>query len=95
MNTTILFKDRTTNGDSIETSNLYKPIPVTYKGTFDGCTVTLESNDGADDVWVPIEDTAKTKPSCFRIFPEGLKIRAVISEVGASTSLSVILGVNS
>lgn len=68
---------------------------VTYSGTFDGATLSLEvlaedASLNTEPVTVP--DSSKTEAFVGRIhLDEGLPVRAAITSAGASTALSVVL----
>lgn len=90
--TTLLFDAQTTNANGTVTVRPFGIVPVTYSGTFDSGTITLESSSDNGTTWVTIEDTAKTEASSFLIEPRGLLVRAVTSGGGGSMSVTVSVG---
>lgn len=68
---------------------------VTYSGTFDGATVSLEvqAEDAADNLEaITVPESSKTEAYVGRVHLDpSIPVRAAIASAGASTSVSVVL----
>ena len=62
---------------------------VRFYGTFDGCSVTVEADFG-DGNFVAAQDTPKTEAGLIYLqLAQGMRVRATVSNAGASTDISV------
>lgn len=68
---------------------------VTYSGTFDGATVSLQvqAEDAADNLEaITVPESSKTEAYIGRVYLDPtLPVRAVVTSPGVSTSISVVL----
>jgi hypothetical protein len=97
---TVLFENRTTDGNSDAIALLTGGAEISVTGTFDGAKVTFQdTKDGAD--WADIIDVSTGAAlevtfatNSVQLLPSagiyGKTIRAVVASAGASTDLTVI-----
>jgi len=92
----IFFADGTGDGPSDAIVPKTQNMTVSMTGTWDGATVTLEGSL-ANEPWVELDFEDGTiaaftadKADAQMSFPQEMRLRAVISNAGGSTSLSVI-----
>lgn len=88
---TALLTNQTSNGSgsAVAIDNGGYKI-VRFYGTFDTCEITIEIDFG-DGNWVAAQDTAQTAAGVIYLqcAQGGMRIRATVASVGASTDVSV------
>lgn len=88
----ILFQDETTNTDSAEKCLAVGDAYVFLSGVFDGATVTIEmESPNFPGVWMPVAEGVFTEPQVWFLLRirDNTNIRAVTTDAGGSTSVSV------
>ena len=92
MRTATLLSNQTANGagDGLQAEQVGSATVFTH-GTFDTCTVTFQiSPDNTN--WFAVTDAAFTADGYIAItFPESVYVRAEVTSVGASSSVSAII----
>lgn len=86
----ILIENQTSNGSGnpVDVSSGGFRI-VRFMGTFDGATVVIDCDFG-DGNFVPADDNGRTSIGVLYLsLSQGMRIRATVSNVGASTDLTV------
>jgi len=87
-----LFTDQTANanGTTLNWPGGSKAATFVGYGTWDTATLTLEMSPDGGTTWIPVTGMSLTADGHLDIPPlgSGVKIRAVLASVGASTSVS-------